>query len=191
MKKTALKKTCIGVVALVPFTCLIGVIVVSMLALFVFRSCSFFFYDAISSPDVQPTGVAFFESRGGWDYRRIPLIEPYQAISSDKETWTISLKTDSIRYQFSIGPTKLDVVNNRFVIIYAPNAALGGERFNEVWFIIIPEENTEIGFTKEEDFLTYLKDKGIDNPNLTDVNELYEELVNKGYLEWFPKEYKK
>jgi hypothetical protein len=185
-----MKKTLIGVVALVPFTCLISVIVVSMLALFVFRSCVAFLDDVTRSSDAQPTGVAFFESGGGWDYRRIPLIEPYQAISSDKETWTIDLRTDSIRYQYSIGPTKLDVVNDKFIIIYALNAALGGERFNEVWFVIIPEENNEIGFTKEEEFLTYLEDKGIANPNLTDVNKLYDEFVNKGYLEWFPEEYK-
>jgi hypothetical protein len=190
MKKTTLKKTCIGVVALVPFTCLISVIVVSTLALFVFQACTFLLYDVIKSPDVQPTGVAFFESGGGWDYIRIPLIEPYQALSADEKTWSISLKTDSYRYQFSIDISELDVINSRFIATYCANCTLDGVQVDERWFIIIPEENIEIGFTKEEEFLTYLEDKGIDNPNLTDVNELYDEFVDKGYLEWFPEEYK-
>ena len=95
MKKTTLKKTCIGIVTIVPFVCLDGVTVAAVAMLFVFSSCTAFLDDVTDSADVQPTGVAFFESAGGWDYRRIPLIEPYQAITTDKKTWTIDLKTDS------------------------------------------------------------------------------------------------
>ena len=190
MKKTALRKAPIGTIAIVPFIGLIDVTITVISMLFILTSCGTFVDDLTDSADIQPTGVAFFESTGGWDYRRIPLIEPYQAVSSDKKTWTIDLKTDSIRYQYSVSSTKLDVINDRFIITYAPNAALRGERFNEVWFVIVPEENIEKGFAKEEEFSAYLKDNGIDNPNLTDANKLYEELVTNGYLEWFPEEFK-
>jgi hypothetical protein len=186
VKKTVLKKTSSRIVAIVLFIDLIDVTILAMLMLFILTSCG-----PLLDADVEPTGVAFFESTGGWDYRRIPLIEPYEAVNIVKETWGIGLETDSIRYQPSVSDiTKLDVVNSKFILTYSLNTALEGERVDELWFIIIPEENIERGFTKEEDFLTYLKDKGIDHPNLTDVSELYDELVNKGYLEWFPEEYK-
>jgi len=185
-----MKKTCIGITAVVLVIGLVGITAAALLAPFAFQFLVRMLDDVTGSADAQPTGLAFFEATGGWDYRRIALIEPYQDVSLDKETWAIGLKTNSIRYQPSIRITKLDVVNNRFIITYAPDASLGGERVNELWFVIIPEEKLEKGFTKHEEFLTYLRDKGINNSNLSDVNELYSELVNKGYLEWFPEEYK-
>jgi hypothetical protein len=161
--------------------------ILAVLMLFILTSCG-----PLLDADVEPTGVAFFESTGGWDYRRIPLIAPYEAISISKETWGIGLETDSIRYQPSVSDiTKLNVVNSRFIVTYSSNTSLAGELVDELWFIIIPEENIERGFTNEEDFLTYLKENNIDHPNLVDVNELYDELVSKGYLEWFPEEHKK
>jgi hypothetical protein len=147
--------------------------------------------EEMDTTEAPPTGVAFFESTGGWDYSRMALIEPYQARSVDNKTWSIGLRTDSIRYQGSVGKiTKLNVIDKRLIVTYSLDTVLGGERVDELWFIIIPEENIEKGFLTEESFLAYLGDEGIDSPNLTDVNELYEELVNKGYLEWFPEEYK-
>jgi len=190
MKKTSRRKTCIGIAAIISFVGLIVITIGAILALFVLRSCVAFLDNVTSSWDIQSTGVGFFESTGGWDYRRIALIEPYQAVSVDKEMWGVDLKTDSFRYQTSVRATKLDVIDTRFIVTYSSNTTLEGKWVDELWFVIIPEESIEVGFTEEEKFLTYLKDNGIDNPNLTDVNELYEELINKGYLEWFPEKYK-
>jgi hypothetical protein len=180
------KKACIGIAAVIPLVGLTCVIIASVSILSAIRACVPFLDDLTGSPKMQPTGVAFFESTGGWDYRRIGLIEPYQAVSIDKETWRIDLETDSTRHQFSVAAEKLDVVDGRFIIVYSANTIFEGERVDELWFIIIPDQRIEKGFTEEEEFLTYLNGKGIDDPNLRDVNELYTELINKGYLEWFP-----
>ncbi len=192
MKNIGSKKTCFGILAGASFVSFIGLTIVVMLILFICFGFIQIFDEVTKSIDDQPTGDDFFMSQGGWDYRRIALIEPYHAIDSNNDRlWTIDLKTDSIRYQFSVGATELDVIDNKYIVTYAPNSVLGGEQFDEVWFIIIPEKDIEKGFTTEEKFLTYLKDTGIDHPNLTSVNELYKELGNKGYLKWFPEDYKK
>lgn len=194
MKRTSHKKTYVGIAAIISILGLLGLTVAVILALCVFGSFIQLLGDVTSSANVQPTGVAFFESTGGWDYRRIALIEPYQAVSIDRKTWTIGLQRDelSVRYQTLayITNLKLDVIDKKFIVAYAPNTWLDGERVNEVWVVIIPKENIEKAFTNEEEFLAYLDDKGVDQPNLTDANELYKELGNKGYLEWFPEEYK-
>lgn len=194
MKRTSDQKTCLGIAVSISILGFIGLILAVILVLCVFVSFIQLLDDVTSSANVQPTGVAFFESSGGWDYRRIALIEPYQAVSIDRKTWTLGLERDelSVRYQTLVNITnlKLDVIDKRFIVAYAPNTWLDGEQVNEVWVVIIPEENIEKAFTNEEEFLTYLKHRGIDQPNLIDANELYKELGNKGYLEWFPEKYK-
>ena len=190
MEKPSFKRACLGVAAIV--SCL-GLVCITVVLVFMLGISMFFVQlldEVTRSWDEQPTGVGFFESGGGWDYRRIALIEPYEARSIDKETWLIGSKVDSTRYQSSILVTELDVVEGRYIITYAPDALLGGEQFADVWFVIIPEENVEEGFSTEESFLAYLEDRGIERPDLIDVNQLYQEFVDKGYLEWFPEEYK-
>jgi hypothetical protein len=185
-----MKKICLGIAAVTSCAGLTCITIVAALALFALSSCVAFLDNVTDSPNVQPTGEAFFESVGGWDYRRIALIEPYQAVSVDGETWEMELRTDSYRYQTSVRVTRLSVISDRYIITYTPNTTLEGERVNELWFIVIPEDDVEVGFTNEEVFLAYLNDIGIGEPGLVDVNELYEELVSRGYLEWFPEEYR-
>lgn len=204
MKKTSHRKTYFGITASILIFGVIGLTLVLILLLCIFVSFVQLLGDVTSSPNIQPTGVAFFKSTGGWDYKRIALIEPYQAVSIDRKTWSIYR---AVRYGATptihvtggdelsqtlayVTNLKLNVIDKRFIVAYAPNTWLGEERVNEVWVVIIPEENINKGFTDKKEFLAYLDDKGIDQPNLTDANELYKELANKGYLEWFPEEYK-
>jgi hypothetical protein len=88
MKIIILKRTDSRIVAIASFINLIVATAAAALMLLSLTSCG-----PLLDVDVQPTGAAFFESTGGWDYKRIPLIEPYEAVSVYKETWTIDLKT--------------------------------------------------------------------------------------------------
>jgi hypothetical protein len=189
MANKSLQKGCLSVTAIVAFLSLVGIIIILILVtmggMFFIR----FFDEVTSSIDNQPTGDAFFESTGGWDYKRIPLIEPYQAINTN-DLWLIDLETGSIRHQSTVGVTKLDIIDNKYIVTYGTDELYAGKEYDEVWFIIIPDENIEQGFTDEEEFFTYLKDNDIDEPNFRDLDVLYRELADRGYLEWFPDEYK-
>ncbi len=181
------KKMLLGLVSLV--------VVISCICLLIsFVIASRFFIrlldDATKSYDVQPVGTSFFDDKGGQDYRRMALIQPYQAISINKDTWRIELKTNSIRYQDSIHDiTMLTVLDDGTIITYAFDTLFGGEPVKELWFIIIPTEGVERGFTTDEEFTTYLKEKGIENQNLIDANLLYDELLNDEQPSWFPNDY--
>ena len=192
MKKISSEKTCLGIFAGASLIGFMGLTLAVLVVLFVCYGLVQVLDEMTKSIDDQPTGVSFFASRGGWDYQRIALIEPYHAIdtNSNDETWIIESIVESPRYSSSTGATKLNVINNKYIVTYIPNGVLEGKRFDEVWRVIIPDENVEVGFSSEAEFLVYLKDRGIDQPNLTSINKLYEELKEKGYLEWFPEAYK-
>lgn len=204
MKKTSHKKTYFGIAGSILILGFTGLTLVVIAVLCIFVSFVQLLGDVTGSAHVQPTGVAFFKSTGGWDYRRIALIEPYQAVSINGKTWSIyqaekysATPTVRVTARDELSQTladvtnlRLDVIDKRFIVAYAPNTWLGEEHVNEVWVVIIPEENIKRGFTIKEEFLAYLNEKGIEQANLTDANELYEELANKGYLKWFPEEYK-
>ncbi len=135
----------------------------------------------------QPSATAFFESPGGLDYKRIALIAPYQAIDIGDGRWSVALQTDSIRYYDSVNDiTKLNVISGTVIVTYSSDTLFAGEHVSELWFVIIPGLNVERGFTERDEFLDYLKSMGIDDPGLVSASALYEELVNQGYLEWFP-----
>lgn len=191
MKKILSQKTCLGIFAGASFIGFIGLTVAAILIIFICFGLVQVLDAITKSVDDQPTGVGFFEETAGWDYRRIPIIEPYHAINTvDGGSWIIESTTDSSIDSISVSAIELDVTNNRYIVTYSPEGVLNGKRFDEVWFVIDPKANTEKGFTDYEEFLAYLAEKGIDTPNLRNVNELYEELRQQGYLEWFPEEYK-
>jgi hypothetical protein len=146
--------------------------------------------DEMTRPiDDYPSGVGFFASTGGWDYRRMALIEPYDATNTTNDgPWRIGLKT--ITPSGAAKATKLNVIDKKYIIAYAPDSVLNHERVEEVWFVIIPAENIEQGFATEAEFLAYLSYRGVEQPELRDVEALYQELFENGYLDWFPEEYK-
>ena len=189
MKDTQHKKSClvigtslsvIGVIGLTTAAALIG--------------CGLWYFiqvlDEMTKPiDDYPTGVGFFDSTGGWDYRRMALIEPYDAMNTNNDgPWLIGLET--ITPGSSAEATKLNVIDKKYIIAYAPDSVLNYERVEEVWFVIIPAENFEQGFATEAEFLAYLSYRGVEQPEIRDVEELFQELLKNGYLDWFPEEYK-
>jgi hypothetical protein len=190
MKKAPSRSACIGMVASISFIGIAGLTIAAILAVLACRSCTAFLDDLTRSVHDTPTGEDFFESSGGWGYRRIPLIDPYQAVSINEGMWMIELRTDS-RFQSTVANIeKLNVVNNSHIVSYSTNALVRGERVDELWSIIVPDEGIEMGFTEEHEFLAYLESSGIDELHLIDVDDLYKELVDEGYLEWFPEGYK-
>lgn len=158
-----------------------------------------FFLPEKKQYEVQIPKGSFYHSMGGWDYQRIPLIKPYDAISVDyKELgWLIKSKNESDSYLDSNFIKKIDVKN---AIIYVYNDGLEifgkfespyykGEEYPEVWIIIEPNEKKEVGFTTEKDFLQYIEENNLEIPKFRDINDVYEELKERGVLNWFPDEY--
>lgn len=192
MGKMTKKSGCLLAGGILSLISLAGIAVIMVIALFAFWFFVMLLDDVTKSVNDELTGEEFYRSTGGWDFRRIPLIEPYQAINVGKNSpWSINLRTDAMKYQFGIDAEELNVIDNKYIITYASNTIFQNRSFEHVWFVIIPEENIEEGFTDEKSFLSYLETRNIHSPDLIETNNLYQQLIDKGYLEWFPEEYKK
>lgn len=146
-----------------------------------------------ASPYDLPGQEAFYTSTGGADYRRIALIEPYQAISIDNKTWSIKLITSEIRYQPSVNDIEeIAVIDQKYIITHSLSTSYSGNRVNELWFVIVPATKVEKGFVSQTELLTFLQfDVNTITSKLSPTNDLYAKLLQQGYLEWFPSKYKK
>ena len=131
MNKISRQKTCLGLTVVVSLLGLIRIVIIVGVAIVGYIYFVQLLDEVAISIDDQPTGEAFFESTGGWDYRRIPLIEPYQAINTN-DLWLINLQTDSIRYQSSAGATKLDVIDKQYIVTYVADKLFSGAQADEV-----------------------------------------------------------
>jgi len=165
-------------------------IILFSLIMIVLPAC---FYVDKQKYDVNIPKDNFYYSMGGWDYERIPLIEPYEAINVGyihNFPWFIDLNLDSHIYRTSsIESGKIDIKNG-VIYIYSQDGILEGVSYSDIWMILIPSEQIEIGFTNEEKFNKYLSENNLEEPVFEKLNDLYDELVEIGYLDWFPEEYK-
>ena len=146
-----------------------------------------------------PFQTDFYSDSGGWDYRRVPLIAPYELLST--------LKHDNIRVWFCIKRNNLnefggpgldtDRLSVEYVgisdsIIYLgyseafDDIIIGGERY-AAWkshrfaIIDVPTNSVEWHETEDE-WLNALNKRNIINPQLHHVDSLYEDLANNNRL---------
>lgn len=54
------------------------------------------------------------------------------------------------------------------------------------WIVIVPEQQIEVGFEHEEDFLSYVRQFGIEEPNWVDPVDAFQQFERTGCLEWIP-----
>jgi hypothetical protein len=137
----------------------------------------------------------FYLVHGGLNFKRFPLIKPYEAIYMSKEYgWEINL------HGYSHGETYIDLitimrveglsVQNEVLTIYSSKP----DDYNVYntppqlykWFVIIPKDKIEVGFSDEIDFYNYLK-----NYEITEVKWQTPDQISGRYdwtwcLEWIP-----
>lgn len=127
----------------------------------------------------------FYTDIGGFGtYLRIPLIKPYEAKRITKDEWRIDLQTPQL-LELSIHHVMgLNVINNVIIIYAEGEVSIRDVKYNEAWFVIIPEMKEEKGFEKKEDFDKYLSSLQIINPKFYNVNKVYEEFSKNKKIDW-------
>lgn len=149
-----------------------------------------------------PFQTDFYSDSGGWDYRRVPLIAPYELLST--------LKHDNSRVWFCIKRNNLNefggpgLNTDRLSVEYAGIADSTiylsySEAFDDIidrerqsaWkshrFVIIdvPTDSIEWHETKDE-WLNALNKRNITNPQLHHVDSLYEDFANNNRILFNP-----
>jgi hypothetical protein len=148
--------------------------------------CEFFFKHADS----------FYNDTGGWDAARFPLLKPYELIYLDDEDgWMLTLRTnpasdnDPYYYYTTLHLIdKLEVVNG-LIMVHTPHAEEVDESMGQkvlYWFVLIPDQNKEIGFENEKEFLSYIQMLGIQKLNWEKPSDAYQQFFETGCLNWIP-----
>ena len=76
------------------------------------------------------------------------------------------------------------------ILLYAKPGNINGEVKTEAWWVLDMKNEIEIAFTNEEEFLDYLKEKkGINNPEMIEIDKVWNQFKKEHYLPWFPDDY--
>lgn len=134
----------------------------------------------------------FYRSSGEIDFLRLPLLKPYDVIKgSDEHGWTIDLFSPSNEssHYLSVFHSKKIAVENGKIFVYTNSSEQGNKGRNEknlFWFILNPENEKEIGFSSEDEFLSYIESNGLNEPKWIDIDKAYEQFNETGCLNWIP-----
>lgn len=141
-----------------------------------------------SNSDQLAEGVSsdFYSKMGGFDYQRIPLFPPYEAMKINKKSWSIKLHTNSIRYQPSINDIVQIGVADDLILTYSMDSLLEGVAVKEAWFVIVPSKRIEKGFSDFGSMRSFVEELGVTLPNLQNADEQYQIFSTRESLDWFP-----
>ena len=136
----------------------------------------------------------FYRNSSEWDHLRFPLIKPYYAIYiTDEYGWVIPFEGSPLGRDFyyytSVANVQKISVENNIIMIYTPVTNPVDEGLGEkvlYWFVIIPEQNIEMGFDQENDFLTYIQQFGIQTPFWREPDDILSEYDQTRCLDWIP-----
>lgn len=141
---------------------------------------------------------SFYNYSGDFEHLRFPLIKPYYMdFMDDGYFWGFRLDdgfeapspNDNWTYLTIYGVTKLSVID-RVIMVYSPYVSdRADENIKENflhWFVIVPDKQIETGFETEGEFLEYIHQFGIQQPEWLDPFEVFKEFEQTGCLDWIP-----
>jgi len=136
---------------------------------------------------------SFYREGSDCDRLRFPLIKPYFAVYVNEESgWQIPLgdiSNQNFRGYINVPYVEKILVENNVIMIYTPYQAsvIGISEFKIInWFVLEPEKELESGFENEEDFLEYLDEIGIDEPEWMNPDDVSLQFDETRCLDWIP-----
>ena len=142
----------------------------------------------------------FYGQGSGLNFARFPLIKPYYAMSiinKPDAKWIIPLETEpplkELTYLPEISGVQKIAVFENVIMVYAPDnygySLSKGKKDENIfdWFILIPDEHLEIGFTTEAEFLDYIHWNKLGEPKWLEpvvILQKYDRIG--GCLDWIP-----
>lgn len=136
----------------------------------------------------------FYNEGSEFDSLGFPLIKPYFAMMIfDEYGWGINLQLRpserDFYYYMSIENIEKISVDNGIIMVYSPLEVEVEESVGQKvlhWFVIIPNENIEMGFETELEFLNYIQRYGIDHPTWRSPSDILHEYDSTRCLDWIP-----
>ena len=135
----------------------------------------------------------FYNSKGGFDYYRLPIQKPYDLIATDRdpEYWSRVLENQEIPGEASIAGQKIFVSNNFFVVA-CKQQNINGIEYPEVYFLIVPGKKTGRTFTSFGSLSKYAESTfAIKKIVFLDIKSVYDHFKRTGELPWLLPEWQK
>lgn len=147
----------------------------------------------------------FYSDYGAWDYYRIPLIAPYELTAiDDRNVWHCEKRSSIDKFDYnpnSLLSARLSVeyVGITDSIIYIsytdkltpvdklPGHTYGNREMRQYAIVVVPTDSIEWHETKDE-WLNALNQRNIINPQLYQVDSLYDDFANNRRLLFDPKQ---
>lgn len=129
----------------------------------------------------------FYEDSGEGKFLVVPLIKPYRVVTDEDSSvgWQMDLLENPpvtrVRHIEKI------TVQQGAIIVFAPtNPQIFPSDPMWHWIVIVPDQKIEVGFASEKDFLKYIREFGIDEPNWVNPLDAFKQFEKTGCLEWIP-----
>jgi len=141
-----------------------------------------------SSPKKVKHSDPFYNDSGEGKFLVVPLIKPYRVVTDEGAGigWQMDFQE---KYRASVGILSIEkiAVEKGVIMIFAPTTPeISLSNLSWGWIVIIPDQKIEEGFEYEKDFLSYIHQFGIENPNWVDPMEAFNQFESTGCLEWIP-----
>lgn len=133
------------------------------------------------------SGDSFYTESCGYDCKRIPLIKPYSAMSTSGADgpWYVDCGSGGTEV------VDIAVIDSLIIFYFYDKYIIDPAKRDTTWYIYIPSKRQELKFSSKIEFYNKISKSTNKQVNLIDVSELYKTLIDQGYLDWYPEEYKK
>lgn len=147
----------------------------------------------------------FYSDYGAWDYYRVPLIAPYELTAiDDRNVWHCEKRRNTDKFDYypnSLLSARLSVeyvgiTDSTIYMTYTeeltpvdkmPGHTYGNREMRRYVIIDVPKDSIEWHETKDE-WLNALNQRNIINPQLYQVDSLYDGFANNRRLLFDPKQ---
>lgn len=130
----------------------------------------------------------FYTKKGGWDYKRIPLIEPYVATNGGTG-WGVQFYNVKLRDENWSDISRINVIDS-IIVIHWIGVSKITEKSDTTWSFIVPKRKIEAKFRNEKSYLDSLSYYTNEKPVYREVEEVWDQFKKNTYLEWFPEKHK-
>lgn len=131
---------------------------------------------------------SFYSRSCGYDCKKIPLIKPFY-IGGTNGVDGLWYLTDEKNDGTPI--LSVNVLDSIIISYYYDKYIVIPENRDTTWYICVPSQKLEYNYISEVEFYKQVRKLTNKQIEFKDIPDLYKELVENGYLEWFPEEYKK
>jgi hypothetical protein len=137
-----------------------------------------------NAPTKEEREREFYTDKGSFDMGRIPLIKPFEVVTTEHSNWILQATDDTTGY-FTVDGVKEVRVVNQFILVHSLNTTLNGARAKEGWFVIIPKTHFSKGFATHQEYLDLLHYEGFsEEPALYKINTVFEYFDKHDTITW-------